>query len=187
VTLICNHATGARELYFDFQLRAQAERIWRRDARSTRQRSPLLLLPAVWRRLNDIRHELGVLPATRGISSHGPIRRLVPTSEAARARARIGRRWRLQRIWPRGLLTPVGPLERFDGIGFNEVVRTSFTPPLLATPAEGGSLSASGAVALDLDSVRLLTASGTLAIPVSRETVTTNMDGVLSLQAFSTA
>jgi pyruvate,orthophosphate dikinase len=80
-----------------------------------------------------------------------------------------------------GLLTPAKGLALLDGIDLNAVVRTSFAPPVPVTIAVAQVASmgvASGALALDPEAVRRLTAAGTPAILVRRDTVTSDIEGM---------
>ena len=89
-----------------------------------------------------------------------------------------------------GLLTPAEALDALDGIDLNAVVRTSFAPPVPETLAMAQVASmgvASGAVALDSDAVKRLSAAGTPAILVRRETVTTDIEGMALAAGILTA
>ena len=56
-----NPATGARELYFDFQFNAQGEDVVAGRQKLLDNDRLRLVLPAVWARLNEICHELEML------------------------------------------------------------------------------------------------------------------------------
>ena len=88
------------------------------------------------------------------------------------------------------ILTPAEALAHLEGIDLNAVVRTSFArryPTTLAVAEVAGMGVASGAVALDPDAVKRLTAAGTPAILVRRETVTTDIEGMALAAAILTA
>ena len=175
-------AIGTNELYFDFQFNAQGE-----DVVSGRQHLGdkdrlRLVLPAVWTRLNEIRHDLETLfreaedfefTVQAGVLFLLQTRRAKRTDWAALAIA--------VDMVDEGLLTPVEALAHLDGIDLNAVVRTSFAPPVRRTlaVAEVASMGvASGVVALDPAAVKRLSSAGTPAIFVRRETVTTDIEGM---------
>ena len=177
-----NPAIGTNELYFDFQFNAQGE-----DVVSGRQHLGdkdrlRLVLPAVWTRLNEIRHDLETLfreaedfefTVQAGVLFLLQTRRAKRTDWAALAIA--------VDMVDEGLLTPVEALAHLDGIDLNAVVRTSFAPPVPRTlaVAEVASMGvASGVVALDPAAVKRLSSAGTPAIFVRRETVTTDIEGM---------
>ena len=79
-----NPATGARELYFDFQFNAQGEDVVAGRQQLRDNERLRLVLPAAWARLNDICHELEALFRRRaGFRVHHPIRRAVPAADTA--------------------------------------------------------------------------------------------------------
>ena len=81
-------------------------------------------------------------------------------------------------------------MARLAGIDLDDVVRTSFAPPvppMLATAQVASIGAASGAIALDPDAVKRLTASGTPAILVRRETVTADIEGMALAAGILTA
>ena len=177
-----NPAIGTNELYFDFQFNAQGE-----DVVSGRQHLGdkdrlRIVLPAVWTRLNEIRHDLETLfreaedfefTVQAGVLFLLQTRRAKRTDWAALAIA--------VDMVDEGLLTPVEALAHLDGIALNAVVRTSFAPPVPRTlaVAEVASMGvASGVVALDPAAVKRLSSAGTPAIFVRRETVTTDIEGM---------
>ena len=186
-----NPATGARELYFDFQFNAQGEDVVAGRQKLHDKERLRLVLPAVWARLNDICHELEVLfgdaqdfefTVQSGVLFLLQTRRAKRTDWAALAIA--------VDMVEEGLLTPAAALEHLGGIDLNAVVRTSFAPPVPDTlaVAEVASIGvASGAVALDSDAVKHLMAAGTPAILVRRETVTTDIEGMALAAGILTA
>ena len=177
-----NPATGARELYFDFQFNAQGEDVVAGRQQLRDNDRLRLVLPAAWTRLNDICHELEALfgdaqdfefTIQSGVLFLLQARRAKRTDWAALAIA--------VDMVEEGLLTPAEALARLDGIDLNAVVRTSFAPPVpetLAVAEVAGMGVASGAVALDSDAVKRLSKAGTSAILVRRETVTTDIEGM---------
>lgn len=186
-----NPATGARELYFDFQFNAQGEDVVAGRQKLHDKERLRLVLPAVWARLNDICHELEVLlgdaqdfefTVQSGVLFLLQTRRAKRTDWAALAIA--------VDMVEEGLLTPAAALEHLGGIDLNAVVRTSLAPPVPDIPAvaEVASIGvASGAVALDPDAVKHLMAVGTPAILVRRETVTTDIEGMALAAGILTA
>jgi pyruvate, orthophosphate dikinase len=177
-----NPATGTRELYYDFQFNAQgADVVAGRQKMLAGERLPLAL-PSAWARLNQICRELEVLfgdaqdfefTIQSGALFLLQTRRAKRTDWAALAIA--------VDMVAEGLLTPAEALRRLAVIDLNSVVRTSFAGPVPATLAVAQVASmgvVSGAVALDLDAVKRLTAAGTTAILVRPETVTTDIEGM---------
>jgi pyruvate,orthophosphate dikinase len=186
-----NPATGGRELYFDFQFNAQGEDVVAGRQKLHDNDRLHLVLPAVWRQLNDIRHKLEVVfgdaqdfefTVQSGVLFLLQTRRAKRTDWAALAIA--------VDMVEEGLSTPAGALERLGGIDLTAVVRTSFAPPVPDTLAVAMVASigvASGAVALDPDAVKRLTSTGTPAILVRRETVTTDIEGMAIAAGILTA
>jgi pyruvate,orthophosphate dikinase len=177
-----NPATGARELYFDFQFNGQGEDVVAgRQQLGDKDRLPLLL-PAVWTRLNGICHELEMLfhdaqdfefTVQSGVLYLLQARRAKRTAWAALAIA--------VDMVEEGLLTPAEALARVEGILLDSVVSTSFAPPVpktLAVAVAAGMGVASGAVALDPDAVKRLSQAGTPAILVRSETTTADIEGM---------
>jgi pyruvate,orthophosphate dikinase len=186
-----NPAIGTNELYFDFQFNAQGE-----DVVSGRQHLGdkdrlRLVLPAVWTRLNEIRHDLETLfreaedfefTVQAGVLFLLQTRRAKRTDWAALAIA--------VDMVDEGLLSPSEALAHLDGIDLNTVARTSFAPPVPRTlaVAEVASMGvASGVVALDSAAVKRLSLAATPAIFVRRETVTTDIEGMALAAGILTA
>ena len=155
-----NPATGARELYFDFQFNAQGEDVVSgRQQLGDKDRLPLVL-PAVWARLNDICHELEML-----FRDAQDFEFTVQSSVLYLLQARRAKRtdWAALTIAvdmvEEGLLTPDEALGRLNGIDLDAVAKTSFAPPVpktLAVAQVAGMGVASGAVALDPEAVKRL-------------------------------
>ena len=177
-----NPATGARELYFDFQFNGQGE-----DVVAGRQKLHdadrlRTALPAIWRRLQDICHTLEALFADAqdfeftvqsGTLFMLQARRAKRTDWAALTMA--------VDMVEEGLLTPTQALARLAGIDVNTVVRTSFAPPVpptLAMAEVAGMGVASGALALDSEAAKHLKAKGQPVILVRRDTVTADIEGM---------
>jgi len=191
-----NPATGARELYFDFQFNAQGEdgvagRHKLRDNERLR-----LVLPAVWARLGEVGHELEALfgdaqdfefTVQSGVLFLLQTRRAKRTDWAALAIA--------VDMVDEGLLTPAAGLARLHDIDLDAVVRTSFVPssPLspmpetLAVAEVAGMGVASGVVALDTEAAKRLSAAGNAVIFVRQDTVTTDIEGMALAAGILTA
>ena len=185
-----NPATGARELYFDFQFNAQGEDVVAGRHRLRDDERLHLVLPAVWTRLAGICRELEALfgdaqdfefTVQSGVLHLLQARRAKRTDWAALAIAvdMVGE----------GLLTPAAALARLDGINLDAVVRTSFTPPVpepLAVAQVAGMGVACGAVALDTGAVRRLSPAGPVIL-VRRDTATTDIEGMALAAGILTA
>ena len=186
-----NPATGARELYFDFQFNAQGEDVVSgRQQLGDKDRLPLVL-PAVWARLNGICHELEML-----FHDAQDFEFTVQSSVLYLLQARRAKRtdWAALAIAVdmvgEGLLTPDEALERLNGIDLDAVAKTSFAPPVpktLAVAQVAGMGVASGAVALDPDAVKRLSQDGAQAILVRSETITTDIEGMALAAGILTA
>jgi pyruvate, orthophosphate dikinase len=186
-----NPATGARELYFDFQFNAQGEDVVAGRQRMRDNDRLRLVLPAAWARLNDLCRDLEALfgdaqdfefTVQSGVLFLLQARRAKRTNWAALAIA--------VDMVEEGLLTPAEALTRLDGIDLGAVVRTSFAPPVpetLAVAQVAGIGVVSGAVALDSDAVKRLSKAGPPAILVRRETVTTDIEGMALAAGILTA
>ena len=186
-----NPATGARELYFDFQFNGQGEDVVAGRQKLRDNDRLRVVLPAVWARLNDICQALEALfgdaqdfefTVQSGTLFLLQSRRAKRTDWAALAIA--------VDMVSEGLLTQADGLARLDGIDLKTVVRTTFAPPVSAVLAVAQVASigvASGAIALDPDAVKRLAAAGTPAILVRRDTVTSDIEGMALAAAILTA
>ncbi len=186
-----NPATGARELYFDFQFNGQGEDVVAGRQKLHDNDRLRVVLPTVWAKLNDICHALEALfgdaqdfefTVQSGALFLLQSRRAKRTDWAALAIA--------VDMVSEGLLTQADGLARLDGIDLKTVVRTSFAPPVSAVLAVAQVASigvASGAIALDPDAVKRLAAAGTPAILVRRETVTSDIEGMALAAGILTA
>jgi pyruvate,orthophosphate dikinase len=177
-----NPATGARELYFDFQFNAQGEDVVAgRHKMRDNERLPFVL-PEVWEQLQNICRTLETMfrdAQDFEFTVQAGVIFLLQTRSAKRtdwAALAIAADMVLE-----GVLTPDAALTRLEGIDLNSVVRTSFAPPVpqALAVAQVASLGvASGAVALDSQAAKRITASGGAAILVRWETVTTDIEGM---------
>ena len=175
-------ATGARTFYFDFQFNGQGEDVVAGRHKLRDNDRLRLVLPAAWKRLNDICHALEVL-----FGDVQDFEFTVQSGQLFLLQSRRAKRtdWAAVTIAvdmvQEGALTPAEGLARLDGIDLNAVVRTTFVQPVPATLAMAQVASmgvASGAVALDPDAVKRLAAAGTPAILVRRDTVTSDIEGM---------
>ncbi len=177
-----NPATGAHELYCDFQFDGQGE-----DVVAGRQALPDhdrlgRALPSVWARLIETCGTLEKLfgdaqdfefTVQSGVLFLLQTRRAKRTDWAALAIAVA--------MVAEGLLTPKAALAEIAGIDLAAVVRTRFAPPVpptLATALVASLGVASGAIALDPAAVLRLVAAGSPAILVRRDTVTSDIEGM---------
>lgn len=186
-----NPATGAHEFYFDFQFNGQGEDVVAGRQKLRDNDRLRLVLPAVWTRLNAICHELEVLfgdaqdfefTVQSGVLYLLQARRAKRTDWAAVTIA-VG-------LVEERLLTPAEGLTRLDGIDLNAVVRTSFAAPvpMVLAMAQVASMGvSSGAIALHTDAVKRLSAAGTPAILVRRDTVTSDIEGMALAAGILTA
>jgi len=189
-----NPATGARELYFDFQFNAQGEDVVA-GRHTLRDNDRLrLVLPAVWARLGEIGHELESLfgdaqdfefTVQSGLLFLLQTRRAKRTDWAALVIA--------VDMVQEGLLTPAAGLARLDAIDLDAVVHTSFVPPTSLAPmpdtlAEVAGMGvASGVLTLDTAAAKRLSAAGNSVIFVRRDTVTTDIEGMALAAGILTA
>jgi pyruvate,orthophosphate dikinase len=177
-----NPATGAPELYFDFQFDGQGEDVVAgRHAMHDNDRLRVAL-PGVWAELNTIRHTLETLfrdaqdfefTVQSGTLYLLQTRRAKRTDWAALAIAAD--------MVAEGLLTPAEGLKQLAGIDLTAVARTTVrppVPPVLAIAAVASMGVASGAIALDPDAVKRMTAAGTPSVLVRRDSATVDIEGM---------
>ncbi len=182
VCLTRDPATGARELYFDFQFDGQGEDVVAGRQKLEDHDRLRQVLPVVWARLQEI---CGVLERLFGDAQDFEF--TVQAGVLFLLHARPAKRTVLAALLiavdmvAEGLLTQTAALARIHGIDLGHVVRTSFAqpvPPTLAM-AQAASLGvACGALALDTASVERLAAAGTPAILVRKDTVTSDLEGM---------
>ena len=177
-----NPATGARELYFDFQFNAQGEDVVGGRHRLSDNERLRQVLPDVWSRLNQTCHELEKL-----FCDAQDFEFTVQTGELFLLQARRAKRtdWAALTIAVdmvnEGLLKPNEAIARLQQIKLDEVVRISVELPLpkpLAVAQVAGMGVASGAIALDSGAVVRLAATHTKAILVRQQTLTTDIEGM---------
>jgi pyruvate, orthophosphate dikinase len=186
-----NPATGARELYFDFQFNGQGEDVVAGRQKLRDNDRLRTVLPTVWSRLNDVCRTLEMLFADAQDFEFTVQSGTLHLLQARRAkRTDWGALTIAVDMVAEGILTPAQALAHLDGIDLSSVVRTSFAPPVPAAlaVAEVASLGvASGAIALDPDAVKRQTDAGTPAILVRRDTVTSDIEGMALATAVLTA
>ncbi len=186
-----NPATGAREFYYDFQFNGQGEDVVAGRQRLGDRDRLRTALPAVFARLTGICGELEALfhdaqdfefTVQSGTLFLLQTRRAKRTDWAALTIAAD--------MVAEGLLTPTEALERLAGVDLDAVVRTSFAeplPPPLAVALAAGVGVAGGAIALDSDAVKRLSAAGEPAILVRRDTATMDIEGMARAVGILTA
>jgi len=186
-----NPATGARELYFDFQFNSQGEDIVAGRQKPRDNDRLRVVLPAVWVRLNDLCRVLEKLfgdaqdfefTVQSGVLYLLQIRRANRTDWASVTIA--------VNMVEEGILTPAEGLARLAGIDLNAVVRTTFAPPVptaLAVAQVASMGVATGAMALDQETVQRLSAAGKPSILVRRDTATSDIEGMALAAGILTA
>lgn len=177
-----NPATGARELYFDFQFNAQGEDVVGGRHRLSDNERLQHVLPVVWSRLSQTCHLLEKL-----FCDAQDFEFTVQSGELFLLQTRRAKRtdWAALMIAVdmvnEGLLTPPEAIARLRQIKLDEVVRTSVALPLptaLAVAQVAGMGVANGAIALDSPAVLRLAATHTSAILVRNQTLTTDIEGM---------
>jgi pyruvate,orthophosphate dikinase len=177
-----NPATGARELYFDFQFDGQGEDVVAGRQKLQDHERLRRVLPAVWTQLNEICH---ILETQFGdaqdfeFTVQSGVLFLLQTRRAKRTD------WAALMIAvdmvAEGALTPAAALLQLSAIDLDHVTRTSFAPPVppcLAMALVASLGVASGAIALDPPAVARFVAAGRPAILVRRDTVTSDIEGM---------
>ena len=186
-----NPATGAREMYFDFQFNAQGEDVVAGRHRMHDNERLRLVLPAVWARLTDICRELEALFGDAQdfeFTVQSGMLFLLQTRRAKRTD------WAAVMIAAdmveEGLLRPAEALAHLRGIDLDAVTKTRFAMPVpeaLAVAQVAGMGVASGAIALDSEAVQRLSATGAPTILVRRDTATTDIEGMALAAGILTA
>ncbi|MBB4196656.1 hypothetical protein CCR94_20295 [Rhodoblastus sphagnicola] len=185
-----NPATGAKAFYYDFQFDGQGEDIVAgRQKLSDNDRLPIAL-PAIWARLNGICHELEAL-----FGDAQDFEFTVQSGTLFLLQTRRAKRtdWAALNIAvdmvEEGLTTPSEALKQIGEIDLDAIARTRFAespPPPLAIALAACMGVASGAVALDSDAVKRLSAAGP-TILVRRDTATTDIEGMALAAGILTA
>jgi pyruvate,orthophosphate dikinase len=183
-------ATGAKGFYYDFQFDGQGEDIVAgRQKLRDNDRLPIAL-PAIWARLNQICQDLETL--------FGDVQDFEFTVQSGTLfllQTRRAKRtdWAALKIAvdmvEEGLATPAEALKQIGAIHLDAIARTRFAdslPPPLATALAACVGVASGAVALDSEAVKRLSAAGP-AILVRRDTATTDIEGMALAAGILTA
>ena len=177
-----NPATGERELYIDFLFHAQGEDVvsGRHSARDHERLRRML--PSVWRQLESTGRTLEAL-----FRDAQDFEFTMESGALYILQARNAKRapWASLRVATdlveEGLISPAEALSRLAGIDLASVVRTrlaSSPGQPLARAQVAGIGVASGAIALDTASAKHIAASGTPAILVRQDTVTSDIEGM---------
>jgi pyruvate,orthophosphate dikinase len=185
-----NPATGAKAFYYDFQFDGQGEDVVAgRQKLGDNDRLPIVL-PAIWARLNGICREVETLFGDAQdfeFTVQSDTLFLLQTRRAKRTD------WAALTIAvdmvEEGLLTPAEALKQISTIHLDAVARTHFVDPLpspLTTALAACVGVASGAIALDSDAVKRLSAAGP-TILVRRDTATTDIEGMALATGILTA
>lgn len=186
-----NPATGAREFYFDFQFNAQGEDVVAGRHKLRDNERLRLVLPAIWTRLNDICRELEVL-----LGDAQDFEFTIQSGTLFLLQARHAKRtdWAALAIAvdmvAEKLLSPEAALQQLDKIDLDAVARTSFAQPvpeILAMAEVAGMGVASGAICLDSNAVKRLSAMSTSAVLVRHDTVTADIEGMALAAGILTA
>jgi pyruvate,orthophosphate dikinase len=184
-------ATGARKLYFDFQFNAQGEDVVGGRHRMGEEERLRRALPKVWARLEEVGQMLETLFAdSQDFEFTVQAGRLYLLQTRTAERTPWAAIVMAVDMVEEGLVTPAEALSRLAGLDLESVTRTSFAPPVpkpLAVAQVASLGGSSGAVALDPEAVRRLTAAGTRAILVRRETVTSDIEGIALASGILTA
>jgi pyruvate, orthophosphate dikinase len=184
-------ATGAAELYFDFQFNGQGEDVVAGRHRLRDNDRLRRVLPAVWQRLHEVSHTLEAL-----FRDAQDFEFTVQSGALYLLQARRAKRtdWAAVTIAvdlvQEGLLTPAEALSHLAGIDLDRVVRTRFDKPdsaMLAEAQVAGIGVVSGAIALDTAAVKRLSAAGTPAILVRQDTTTADIEGLAAAVGVLTA
>ncbi len=177
-----NPATGAHELYFDFQFDGQGEDVVAGRRKLSDHDQLARVLPAVWTRLNEICRELEAL-----FGDAQDFEFTVQSGDLFLLQTRRAKRtdWAAVTIavdmLAEGLISQEAARAQIAHVDLASVVRTRFkppTPPALATALVASIGVASGAIALDVATVLRLTAAGTPAILVRWDTETADIEGM---------
>jgi pyruvate,orthophosphate dikinase len=183
-------ATGAKTFYYDFQFDGQGEDVVAgRLKLSDNDRLPIALT-VVFDRLTRICRELESL-----FGDAQDFEFTVQSGALFLLQTRRAKRtdWAALTIAvdmvAEGLLTPSEALKQIAGINLDAVVRTRFAEPLpapLATALAAAVGVAAGAIALDPETVKRLSAAGP-AILVRRDTATADIEGMALAAGILTA
>jgi pyruvate, orthophosphate dikinase len=186
-----NPATGARELYLDFEFNAQGEDVvaGRLTARSDERlrRS----LPSAW---GELEKTASALEALFRDAQDFEFTIQCGVLHLLQARSANRTPWAALRIAieqvDEGLIAPSEALSRLSSLDLASIVRTRFVdsgaePLAHAQVASLGVVA--GAIALDSEAAGRMAAAGTPVILVRRETETADIGGMLSAKGILTA
>ncbi|HTR39741.1 MAG TPA: PEP/pyruvate-binding domain-containing protein [Bryobacteraceae bacterium] len=186
-----NPATGAAELYLDFEFNAQGEDVVAGRLASHGDRQFRRTLPRAWAQLEEAGHALEALfhdaQDFEFTLQSGTLYLL--QSRSAKRTAWAALHIAVDQV-DEGLITPAEALSRLAGINLASVVRTRAADPG-ARPlahAQAASLGvATGAIALDSESAKRMAGAGKPVILVRPETETADIEGILSAAGILTA
>jgi len=184
-------ATGARELYLDFEFNAQGEDVvaGRLVARGDRQLRRTL--PLAWRQLEEAGRTLEAL-----FHDAQDFEFTLQSGKLYMLQARSAKRapWAELRIAvdqvDEGLITPAEGLARIAQIDADSVIRTRLAQTTMEPLAEAqvaGIGVASGAIALDTEAARRLAEAGRPVVLVRREMDTADIQGMIHAAGILTA
>ena len=177
-----NPATGARELYADFQFNGQGEDVVAGRQEAGSEERLRRAMPFMWTQLEQASRTLEAL-----FHDAQDFEFTVESGKLYLLQSRTANRtpWAALRIAvdqvDEGLIDSSEALARLSGIDLNSVSRTRFaTPkgPQLATAQVASIGVASGAIALDSEAAVRTAAAGTPVILVRRETETADVEGI---------
>ncbi len=179
-----NPATGAPELYLDFEFNAQGEDVVAGRLGSSGDERLRRTLHSAWAQLEDSGH---ALEALFGDAQDFEFTIQSGTLYLLQARAAKRTPWAALRIAvdqvDEGLITPSNALARLSKIDLCSVVRTRLADPALEPLARAQVASmgvATGAIALDSEAATRMASASTPVILVRRETETADIGGMMS-------
>lgn len=179
-----NPATGARELYLDFQFNAQGEDVVAGRLVSHGDRRLRRALPLIWEQLEEAGRTLEALfrdaQDFEFTLQSGKLHFL--QSRAAKRTPWAALRIAIDQV-DEGLITPQDALSHLAHISLDSVVRTRFadasTAPLARAQVAGIGV-ASGAIAFDSETAKRMASSGTPIILVRDGMDTDDINGMIS-------
>ena len=186
-----NPATGAPELYLDFEFNAQGEDVVAGRLIAHGERRLRRTLPSVWAQLEEAGHKLEALfhdAQDFEFSLQSGMLYLLQSRSAKRTP------WATLRIAvdqvDEGLISPSEALSRLAQVNLGSVVRTRLADPTIAPLAHAlvaGIGVASGAIALDSETAIRMAHAERPVILVRRETDAADISGMMSATGILTA
>lgn len=179
-----NPATGARELYLDFEFNAQGEDVVAGHLVARGDRDLHAALPRVWEQLEGVGHTLEAL-----FHDAQDFEFTLQSGNLYLLQARSAKRtpWAALRIAvdqvDEGLISPAEAAARLADINLDAIVRTrladSAKEPLSRAQVAGMGV-ASGAIALDSETAKEMATANTPVILVRRDMDTEDINGMVS-------